>query len=127
MIIGVGTDSIEIKRVARAAARKGFLEKYFTEIELSYFSRKGNQASTVAGNFAGKEAVAKALGTGFNGFMPGDVEILRDENGKPIVNLCGPAKELAERTCIRAVHVSITHNVEYATAFAVAEGEVQKV
>ena len=79
--------------------------------------------SRFAGNFAVKEAVAKVFGTGFRTFMPGDIEVLRDELGKPHVKLYGGAKELAQTMGIVRIHVSITNTKEYVVAFAVGEGE----
>jgi holo-[acyl-carrier protein] synthase len=77
--------------------------------------------TTLAGDFAVKEAVAKALGTGFRGFGPGDIGVLRDGLGKPYVELAGGAKARLEEIGATAVHVSITNTKEYAFAFAVVE------
>ena len=90
MILGVGTDLIEIKRMEKACRRPHFVARTFTETESR--QAKGS-ASKLAGSFAVKEAVAKMFGTGFRGFMPGDIEVLRDELGKPYVNLYGGAKK----------------------------------
>ena len=80
-----------------------------------------NSPACLAGNFAVKEAVAKALGTGFRGFGPGDVEVLRDDLGKPYVVLYGGARKRAEELGVTQVHVSITDTKEMAAAVAVAE------
>lgn len=120
MILGIGTDMIEIGRMERACGKDAFLKRTFTEEECR--QAKGN-ISTLAGNFAVKEAVAKVLGTGFRTFMPGDIEVLRDELGKPYVRLYGGAKLLAGELKMERIHVSITNTKEYATAFAVGEGE----
>lgn len=77
----------------------------------------------LAGNFAVKEAVAKAFGTGFRSFMPGDIEVLRDKLGKPYVVLYGGAKEMAEEMGMRVIHASISNTLEYALGFVVGEGE----
>ena len=88
MIIGIGTDIIEIERIEIAVKRtKGFINKLFTENEINIFESRGFKSEVIAGNFAAKEAVSKALGTGFRGFGVKDIEILRDELGKPVVNL----------------------------------------
>lgn len=81
------------------------------------------KASVLAGDFAVKEAVAKVFGTGFRDFMPGDIEVLRDELGKPYVNLYGGARKTAEEKGILRLEVSISNTREYAMAFAVGEGE----
>ena len=119
MIIGVGTDMIEIERVERAIRKPGFLRKCFTGSELELLAAKGPQS--YAASFAGKEAAAKALGTGFRGFSPQDVEILRDRLGKPFVQLRGKAAELAARLGVSKMHISLAHSQQFAMAFAVAE------
>ena len=119
MIIGVGTDLIEIERVGKACEKQAFLSRVYTEEECRKF---GGNAAKLAGNFAVKEAVAKALGTGFRAFLPGDIEVLRDDKGKPFVNLLGGARDMAKELGIQTIHVSITNTKEYATAVAVAEG-----
>lgn len=118
MIIGIGMDMVEIERVRKACEKQAFVERVYTEEERR---QAGEKISRLAGDFAVKEAVAKALATGFRGFMPGDIEALRDELGKPYVRLYGGAKEQAERLGISRIHVSITNTKEYAAAFAVAE------
>ena len=86
MILGVGTDLVEISRIERACRKDHFVKGVFTDRE----SRQAmGSASKLAGSFAVKEAVAKALGTGFRTFMPIDVEVLRDPLGKPYVILMG--------------------------------------
>ena len=119
MILGVGTDMVEIGRMEKACKRDAFLKRTFTPMECR---QAEGSPSKLAGNFAVKEAVAKVFGTGFRSFMPGDIEVLRDELGKPYVVLYGGAKTLAEQMGIRKVWVSITNTKEFAVAFAVGEG-----
>ncbi|GHV39665.1 hypothetical protein FACS189490_03680 [Clostridia bacterium] len=109
MILGVGTDIVTVDRIRRALQKPAFVKKCFTENE-SY-----ETPQSAAGLFAAKEAAAKALGTGFSGFFPRDIEILKDENGKPCVNLLNAAKDTV------TVQVSISHERDYAVAFAIAE------
>ena len=86
------------------------------------FQSTWNRFSGVyAGLFAAKEAIAKALGTGFRAFMPIDIEVLRNELGKPYVNLYGGAAKRAFELNVGIIHVTITNTKEYAQAFAVAE------
>lgn len=120
MILGVGTDLIEISRVRKACEKDSFVMRTFTDMESR--QAKGS-ASKLAGSFAVKEAVAKALGTGFRTFMPIDVEVLRDHLGKPYVRLYGGAKKRFEDMGMERIEVSITNTPEYAMAFAVGEGE----
>lgn len=122
MIIGVGTDMIEIERVRKACEKQAFLTRIYTDEERR---QAGNSVTRLAGDFAVKEAVAKTFGTGFNGFGPLDIEVLRDSMGKPFVRLYGGAGRKAGELGIGAVHVSITNTKEYAAAFAVAEKEEQ--
>lgn len=119
MIVGIGTDMIEIARVEKACGKQAFLSRVYTAEECR---QAGKSISRLAGNFAVKEAVAKSLGTGFLGFGPADIEVLRDELGKPYVKIYGGAREKARERNITWFHVSITNTNEYAVAFAVAEG-----
>lgn len=120
MIIGIGTDIIEIERISKAMENNRFITKCFTPAEIEMFKVKRNE--TVAANFAGKEAVSKALGTGFRNFSLPDIEILRDELGKPYVNLYNNAKVLFLRLGGSKIHITISHCNSYATAFALIEG-----
>lgn len=125
MIIGIGTDVIEIERIKKAVQQtKSFYEKIYTTREKVYYEEKNKRVETLAGLFAAKEAVSKALGTGFRGFSAGDVEIIPNEIGKPEVYLYGEAKVLADCLEIFKIHVSISHCKAYATAFAIAEGGI---
>lgn len=119
MILGVGTDMVEIKRISKACEKPGFLNRVYTEKECQ---QAMGSASKLAGNFAVKEAVAKALGTGFRTFMPIDIEVLRDELGKPYVNLYGGAKARFQDMGMAQIQVSITNTSDYAFGFAVGEG-----
>ncbi|MEQ8199674.1 MAG: holo-ACP synthase, partial [Clostridiaceae bacterium] len=86
MIYGVGIDIIEIERVEKAVTRtRGFLEKIFTEREIEYFRNRNNNYQSLAGIFAAKEALAKAMGLGIRGFSLSEVEVVRNELGKPSV------------------------------------------
>lgn len=120
MILGIGTDMIEIERVKKACTKEAFLARIYTEEECR--QAKGS-VSKLAGNFAVKESVAKALGTGFRSFMPGDIEVLRDEMGRPYVRLYGKARELQDARRITCFHVTISNTRDYALAFVVGEGE----
>ena len=94
MIVGIGTDLIEIARIGKACEKQAFLSRIYTEEECRL---AGGSILRLAGNFAVKEAVSKALGTGFRTFMPVDIEVLRDELGKPYVRLYGGALEQFEK------------------------------
>lgn len=120
MILGVGTDLVEIARMGRACEKDYFVMRTFTELESR--QAKGS-ASKLAGSFAVKEAVAKVLGTGFRSFMPIDIEVLRDELGKPYVCLYGGALARFREMGLARIEVSITNTSEWAMAFAVGEGK----
>ena len=91
-----------------------------TENEINIFESRGFKSEVIAGNFAAKEAVSKALGTGFRGFGVKDIEILRDELGKPVVNLNSNVYEILKRKDVN-IHLSISHNRTSAIAYAVME------
>ena len=121
MIIGIGTDIIEINRIEKVINGTGnFIEKSFTYNEIQYFKSKGLKGNVIAGNFAAKEAISKAMGTGFRGFGLKDIEVLRDELGKPIVNLSEKIYNLLDIKEFN-MHISISHNKENAMAYAVME------
>lgn len=122
MIAGIGVDIVEISRISEALHRNNkFLEKVFTELEIKYLQDRKLQPQFAAGRFAAKEAVSKALGTGFRGFGFRDIEIDRTELGKPTVNLKGKAKEIAESFGRYKLHLSISHGQDNAVAYAVLE------
>lgn len=121
MICGTGIDIIEIDRIKRAVERHpNFLNKHFTEVENLYFMSKKNSPQSISGYFAAKEAVSKALGTGFRSFRFIDIEIEKDSLNKPFVNLYGNAKKIAQEKHIGNIHLSISHSREYAVAHAIA-------
>lgn len=118
MIIGIGTDLVEIERIRAMLSRQSGLKRIFTTKELACAK---NNAATLAGNFAVKEAVSKVFGTGFFGVEPFEIEVLRDKKGAPFVCLCGRAKEMAQKLGIEQIHVSITNTEALAQAFVIGE------
>ena len=117
MIVGIGVDSIEISRVVKEMEKEHFLHRIFTEREISQLDSSKRRG---AYDFAGKEAVVKALGTGFDGMEAGDIEILRNDKGAPYVVLQGKAKAYADQLGIDEWKISVTNTKELATAFVVA-------
>ena len=109
MIKGIGTDILEIKRLNTLVDNIKFMSTYYTE--------------TATAMFAAKEAVSKAIGTGFVGFSPKDIEVTHNEKGKPSITLYGRAAVISERYGINKFHVSLSHCREYAVAYVLAEGE----
>lgn len=122
MIRGIGLDLCEIARIERAIEKEHFLKRVFTPGERARIrgASDARRGEIAAGIFAAKEAVAKALGTGFDGFGPDAVEILPDAKGRPACALRGRALELAGSG---SVHVSITHERGMAAAVAIIESE----
>ena len=124
MIFGVGIDLVELDRFKAAMKRQGapFLEKLFTPAERRYCEGKWNRIAHYTARFAAKEAVLKALGTGWSGGIHWtDVEVVREGIGTLTVRLSGQAKKAAAKRKIRRVHLNITHAEKYAAAVAVAE------
>lgn len=118
MIAGIGTDIVETERVFKAIQKESFLGKCYTKKEQKLIAERKSRA---ASNFAGKEAVAKALGTGFAGFAPSDIEILRRVDGVPYVLLHNGAKERAESLGINYIHISLSDTKDNAIAYVVTE------
>lgn len=119
----VGLDAIEIARVAEAIERHGerFLDRVFTDAERAHATDRGASASQFyAGRFAAKEAVLKALGTGYaKGLAFHEIEVLPGPDGAPTVTLHGAARTRAALLGIDTILVSITHTRENAHAVAV--------
>ena len=125
MIVGIGTDIIEIRRVKRALNSRRFKERVYTPDERNYCESRGMQAAaSFAARFAGKEAVMKAFCADLRHGMFADIEILPDANGCPRVTLKNYFARLAETKKISKIHVSLSHSREYATADCVLEATV---
>ncbi|XWK70811.1 holo-ACP synthase [Tunturiibacter gelidiferens] len=125
MVLGVGTDLIETKRIEESIDRYGerFLERVFTPEEIAYCMRKKkNAAESFAARFAAKEAGAKALGTGISrGITWKELEVRRQTSGRPTLHLSGRAAELAGAMGVHRVQLSLTHSRELAMAMVVVE------
>jgi holo-[acyl-carrier protein] synthase len=124
MVLGLGTDLIETRRVQESIDRFGerFLERIFTAEEIAYCQRKKNAAESFAARFAAKEAGAKALGTGISrGVSWKEFEVRRERSGRPTLHLTGRASEWAKEMGVRRVQLSLTHSREIAMAVVVME------
>ncbi|SET06316.1 holo-[acyl-carrier-protein] synthase [Natronincola peptidivorans] len=125
MVIGTGIDIIEIHRIKKAIERNSrFIEKVFTTEESNLFQERNLNPNTIAGFFAAKEAVAKALGTGIRSFQWQDIEVKKDSLGRPYIKLHNNAYKIAYSKGIEEIHLSISHCREYAVAQAIATGTV---
>lgn len=120
MIKGVGLDLCEISRMEGKLTDERFLNRFFTSDEVSYIHSKGKcAAQTLAGLFAAKEALAKALGTGI-AFDLKDVSVRHDEAGRPGYTLSGRVEQLAGGD---RFHLSVSHDGGMAAAVCIREGQ----
>jgi holo-[acyl-carrier protein] synthase len=123
-VLGLGVDIVEIERMRRALERTPRLkERIFSEDERWYCEHKARPWVHYAMRFAAKEAVLKALGTGFSGMRFCDVEVIREDTGRPIPRLRGRAAERAAELGVIEMHLSLsyTHSTAVASAVAVTE------
>ena len=120
-ILGIGIDIVEIKRIEDALNKnKRFLDKLFTKEEIKYFESRNFKIETIAGNFAAKEAISKAMGTGIRNFNFTDIEVLRNELGKPIVKTYNNLNKICIDYNVLEIKVSISHSDNYAVSNAIA-------
>lgn len=122
MKLATGIDLLEIDRLRDAIAAHGerFLQRIFTEQELAANAQK---VESLAGRFAAKEAVAKALGCGIGDVAWKEIEILRAESGAPQLVLHGAAERMAREQGLTAWSLSLSHSQSHAVAVAVAMGK----
>jgi holo-[acyl-carrier protein] synthase len=124
VILGTGIDLAEVHRIRQAAERFGdkFIHRIYTEREIAYVERKANRYERYAARFAAKEAGMKALGTGWRcGVTWHDFEVANLPSGRPTLKLHGAARQIAEESGVRLIHVSLTHTVEHGMAFVIFE------
>ena len=121
MIRGIGVDIIEIERVGKAIQRTEgvFRDKVFTENESVYCESKSNPAQHFAARFAAKEAVSKALATGWSGaFRWKDVEVVNEPSGLPRIQIYGSLVETLSGT---SIHLSLSHSDTHVVAMVIIE------
>jgi len=120
MVFGIGIDIIEIERIAKSVERFGdhFLNKIFTKRELEYSLSKKNKNQHLAARFAAKEAIAKALRTGWSkGFRWKDIDIYNEKSGLPKVDLKGNLKDFLGED--KQLQISMSHSENYVTCVAI--------
>jgi holo-[acyl-carrier protein] synthase len=124
VIIGIGSDLIDIRRIEKTIERYGdrFLDRIFTETERLKSDRRANRAASYAKRFAAKEACAKALGTGFShGVFWRDMGVVNLPGGQPTIKLTGGAAERLQRLLpakhVAQIHLTITDDFPLAQAF----------
>ena len=125
-VVGIGTDIIECLRIAQMIERHGelFLTRVYTAHEIEYCTTRKASTQHYAGRFAAKEAVLKALGTGWTrGIHWRDIEVRNEIGGRPRILLGGGARDLCEKVGITEMLISISHCRTHATAYALALGK----
>jgi holo-[acyl-carrier protein] synthase len=125
-VLGIGTDIVECLRIAQVIERHGeqFINRVFTPHEIEYCSSRAAATQHYAGRWAAKEAVMKALGTGWvRGVNWTDIEIRNENGGRPAVSFRGSVRDLVESLGISEMHISISHCRTHATAYALATGD----
>ena len=126
MILGVGIDIVDVRRIQRSLTRFGerFTDKVLCARERRSLSGR-RLAAYLARQFSAKEAVSKALGTGMrSGVHFRNIEIVREESGAPLVRLTGEAKSRAEDLGISDIHVSMSDERDYAISYVIASNDV---
>jgi len=124
VIVGVGTDIIEVARIRRVIEQHGdrFLRHILTGVELDRAPLKQGKYAFFAGRWAAKEALAKALGTGIGASCAWtDIEVINNGDGKPQIQLKGQALQTAEKMDVSRIHVSISHEKALACAVVILE------
>ena len=124
MIFGIGTDIVEIKRIETMTSLDKFASKILSHNEKEFYDSLTNQKQIVyiSKQFAAKEAIAKAIGTGIrNDTHFKNIEILRDKNGAPIFNALNKLEKIISDFGITKTHVSLADERDYAIAIAVLE------
>jgi holo-[acyl-carrier protein] synthase len=124
LIVGLGVDIAEVRRIQAAIERRGapFLCRVFTPMEIEYCERFKNKFERYAGRFAAKEATMKALGTGWSrGVRWVDIEVVREQSGRPTIALSGEAGKIAARYGVKHISLSITHTAAEALAQVIFE------
>ncbi len=124
MIIAIGIDIVEISRIEETMARQGerFLKRVFTLSERGYCDGRSSRIASYAARFAAKEAVMKALGTGWDkGISWQDIEVIRGESGPPSIHLAGLALERFHSVGGKRIHLSLSHSRDTAIAQVIFE------
>jgi holo-[acyl-carrier protein] synthase len=124
-VLGIGTDITECLRIARMIERHGelFIDRVYTPEEVRYCQSRRASTQHFTGRWAAKEAVLKALGTGWRrGISWRDVEIRNEPGGRPVVALRGGLRDLVQQLGVVELLVSISHCRTHATAYAIAIG-----
>lgn len=117
----VGVDIVQISRIEslKDKYKKKFLNRVFTDSEITYIDEKGRNPDTIAGLYAAKEAISKALGTGIGQVSWKDLDISHDEKDKPFLSDSLKLKPILNELDIGRFEISISHDGDYAIAFVI--------
>jgi holo-[acyl-carrier protein] synthase len=127
MIVGIGTDLVRVDRLRNWLATAGLVERFFSAAEHHYcLAKTDNAAASLAARFAAKEALGKALGSGLRGLRLRDIEVVGDELGQPKIILHGQAKRGLDQKGQIRIHLSLSHERDYAIAMVVLETDGEK-
>lgn len=118
MVIGIGTDVIEVERVKKACENPAFVRRIYTNKEIELIKLDSSRCVT---NFAAKEAISKMLGTGFRKIQPIEIEVLRESTGKPYVNLYGEAYARMKELHIDDILITMSDTKDYAVAYVIGQ------
>lgn len=122
MICGIGTDITEVKRFIKWTKNPEMIDRFFNPLEKMENGSENAKSQHYAVRFAAKEAFSKALGTGISGFELKDVYVQKNEEGKPFLKIENSAEKLLrERFGDCKIHISLSHEKEYAIAFVIIE------
>ena len=123
MIIGIGVDIVDISSFTDSIIKsKRFQQRIFSENEIAYCESNPNKYQHYAARFAAKEAVMKAIGTGWNnGVYFNQIEVKNNENGEPIITCIGKVLEILNSNNVNRLHLSLSHSEIQAIAFVILE------
>jgi holo-[acyl-carrier protein] synthase len=122
MILGIGIDITEIKRMEESLQSEAFQRKVFTPSELKAVDGFKNKAERLAGKFGAKEAFMKALGAGIRQEVWfSQIEVLNEESGKPVIRVSGEAERRLQEMGVSQVHTSISHSAGIAVAVVILD------
>lgn len=123
MIVGTGLDLVDISRMKRWLEDPGLCDRFFHSDEMAYVRSRGGRAAvrSLAAGFAAKEAFAKALGTGFDGFALKEIRVRREASGRPRLEVEGRALEALNKCGATQIHLSLTHEGSLAAAQVILE------
>jgi holo-[acyl-carrier protein] synthase len=118
-VVGIGLDLVKIERIRHLTERwqERFLSRLYTEAERHYCFRRASPYASLAGRFAVKEAMVKALGTGWAaGIRWTDIQVLPNSHGQPVATAGGQTATLLRQAGVTGIHVSLSHDADYAVA-----------